>query len=68
MCNFLWTSIDTVQRGKCAAAWSTVQRPLPLGGLGIPDLKLMGMALRLRWLSPLERAVQPVADLELRNH
>jgi hypothetical protein len=39
-----------VQNGKCLVAWSRVQRPLALGGLGIPDLKCMGIALRLRWL------------------
>jgi hypothetical protein len=31
-------------------AWNLVQRPLCLGGLGIPDLKFMGMSLRLHWL------------------
>jgi hypothetical protein len=27
-----------------------VQRPLHLGRLGVPDLKLLGIALRVRWL------------------
>jgi hypothetical protein len=31
-------------------AWDKVQRPLVLGGLGIPDIKLMGHAIQLRWL------------------
>jgi hypothetical protein len=31
-------------------AWDKVQRPLELNRLGIHDLKLMGRALRLRWL------------------
>jgi hypothetical protein len=31
-------------------AWNQVQRPLAAGGLGIPNLELMGKALRLRWL------------------
>jgi hypothetical protein len=35
---------------KCSVAWNQVQRPLAAGGLGIPDLELMGKALRLRWL------------------
>jgi hypothetical protein len=46
----LWTGIEVVEGGKCLVAWSRVQRPLQLGGLGVPDLKLMGWALRLRWL------------------
>jgi hypothetical protein len=46
MRNFLWTSTDTVQKGKCAAAWSTVQKPLPLGGLGIPDFKKEDKAMK----------------------
>jgi hypothetical protein len=41
---------DIVQNGKCLVAWPRVQRPLHLGGLGISDLKLMGIALRARWL------------------
>jgi hypothetical protein len=47
---FLWTGNEAVQSGKCAVAWDYVQRPLALGSLGIPDLRLMGMSLRLRWL------------------
>jgi hypothetical protein len=50
MRSFLWTGSDTMQSGKCVVAWGSVQRPLSVGGLGIPDFKLMGLALRLRWL------------------
>jgi hypothetical protein len=46
----LMKAFDTVKAGKCLVAWSSVQRPRHLGGLGIPDLKLLGMTLRLRWL------------------
>jgi hypothetical protein len=35
---------------KCLVAWTRVQRPLHLGGLGIRDFNLLGRALRLRWL------------------
>lgn len=35
--------------GKCKVAWTTVCSPRDLGGLGIPDLRLLGFALRLRW-------------------
>lgn len=31
-------------------AWPTVCRPTDLGGLGIPDLRLTGIALQTRWL------------------
>lgn len=34
---FLWTGID-------------VQQPMHLGGLGVLDLQLMGIAMRVRWL------------------
>jgi hypothetical protein len=50
MRNFLWTGTDPVQRGRCAVAWNSIQRPLYLGGLCIPDLRVMGLVLRLRWL------------------
>jgi hypothetical protein len=50
MRRFLWTGTESVQGGKCAVAWNLVQRSTSLSGLGIPDLRLMGMSLRLRWL------------------
>jgi hypothetical protein len=50
MRGFLWTGSNTVQSGKCVVTWGYVQRPLSIGGLGIPYFKLMGLALRLRWL------------------
>jgi hypothetical protein len=31
-------------------AWRRVQRPLHLGGLGVLDLHLLGIALHVRWL------------------
>jgi hypothetical protein len=36
--------------GKCAVAWVNAAYPVQYGGLGIPNLQLMGFALRLRWL------------------
>jgi hypothetical protein len=50
MRSFLWTGTDPVQRGRCAVAWNSIQRPLYLRGLCIPDLRVMGLVLRLRWL------------------
>jgi hypothetical protein len=50
MTTFLWTSTDMVQARKCLVAWKRVQRPLQLGGLGVMDLDLLGIALHTRWL------------------
>jgi hypothetical protein len=46
----LWTGTEEVHNGKCIVAWNQIQRLLHLGGLGILDLKRMGMALCLQWL------------------
>jgi hypothetical protein len=47
---FLWSGTNVVQVGKCLVPWEKVQRPLHLGGLGVLDMKKMGMALWLHWL------------------
>ena len=47
---FLWKGRREVQGGCCLVAWEKVQRPLELGGLGIPNLEIMGWALQVRWL------------------
>jgi hypothetical protein len=36
--SFLWSGAEVKQSGKCIIAWSRVQRPLHLGGLGVLDL------------------------------
>jgi hypothetical protein len=46
---FIWSGSDTVGAGKCRVAWELVCRPKDLGGLGIIDLRRLGVALRLRW-------------------
>ena len=46
---FIWAGADTVSGGKCKVAWSAVCMPKDLGGLGLPDLSPLGVALRLRW-------------------
>ncbi|GJN34743.1 hypothetical protein PR202_gb23434 [Eleusine coracana subsp. coracana] len=46
---FIWTGTKTVSNGKCLVAWRKVCRPSDMGGLGIPDLNLLGFALRLQW-------------------
>ena len=47
---FFWQGSEKVHGGHCMVAWETVCRPVWYGGLGIPNLKIMGWALRLRWL------------------
>lgn len=47
---FLWCGKDGDVRGKCMVAWRTCTRPKELGGLGIPDLKLVNTAFEAKWL------------------
>jgi hypothetical protein len=47
---FLWSKSQVASGGKCAVAWVNTCCPKELGGLGIPNLQLMGMALRIHWL------------------
>jgi hypothetical protein len=47
---FLWKGTAVVSGDQCKLAWPRVCRPTELGGLGFPNLELMGYALRLRWL------------------
>lgn len=42
---FLWSGTDKVAGGSCKIAWL----PRCYGGLGIPDLRILEFALRLRW-------------------
>jgi hypothetical protein len=35
---------------KTLVTWTRVQRPLHLGGLGVIDMRLVGVTLRVRWL------------------
>lgn len=47
---FFWAGKDEVQGGQCLVAWKTICKPKSLGGLGVKDLRLQGLALRVRWL------------------
>jgi len=47
---FFWAGSDQSVRGRCMVAWKTCCRPNHLGGLGISDLRLTGIALQTRWL------------------
>ncbi|WVZ61528.1 hypothetical protein U9M48_011389 [Paspalum notatum var. saurae] len=46
---FLWLGSDMLVRGKAKVAWSSLCRPLVYGGLGVPNLSFLGLALRVRW-------------------
>lgn len=45
---FLWTGTESVSGGRCKLAWPIVCAPKEHGGLSIPDLRVLGYALRLR--------------------
>ncbi|WVZ79554.1 LOW QUALITY PROTEIN: hypothetical protein U9M48_027119 [Paspalum notatum var. saurae] len=47
--SFLWSGSDLLFRGKAKVAWLLVCRPRPFGGLGVPNLVYLGLALRIRW-------------------
>nr|ABA97942.1 retrotransposon protein, putative, LINE subclass [Oryza sativa Japonica Group] len=47
---FLWAGKAVANGGVCRVAWPRVCAPKEFGGLGIPDLERMGIALRSRWL------------------
>jgi hypothetical protein len=46
---FFWAGKKTVHGGQCLVAWDVICSPKRLGGLGIKDLRLHGIALRTRW-------------------
>nr|BAC99901.1 hypothetical protein [Oryza sativa Japonica Group] len=53
--------MDLVHGGQCRVSWTNVCHPKAFGGLGIPDLRLAGFALRVRWLW-LQRSGHPYWD------
>jgi hypothetical protein len=46
---FFWAGKTEANGGQCLVAWEVVCKPTSLGGLGIKNLKLQGLALRARW-------------------
>lgn len=46
---FFWSGKEKINGGNCLVAWTTVCRPTRLGGLGLRNLKMQALALRLRW-------------------
>ena len=49
MRGFLWKGRRDVKGGHCLVAWDKVATPKEVGGLGVPNLRLMNLALRSRW-------------------
>lgn len=49
MRSFFWVGKDKVNGGQCLVAWDTVCRPTCYGGLGVKNLQLHALALRVRW-------------------
>jgi hypothetical protein len=47
---FLWKGRKDVKGGHCLVAWDNVCAPKEWGGLGIPNIRMMNLALRTRWL------------------
>jgi hypothetical protein len=47
---FLWKGRRVVNSGHCLVAWEEVSAPKSFGGLGIPNLQLLNLALRCRWV------------------
>jgi hypothetical protein len=47
---FLWKGRKDVHGGRCLVAWDRVCMSKEFGGLGIPNLPKMNLALRTRWL------------------
>jgi hypothetical protein len=46
---FLWKGRREVKGDHCLVAWDKVASPKLLDGLGIPNLKLLNLALRCKW-------------------
>lgn len=47
---FLWCETEVASRGTCVVVWVNSCVPNEMGGLNNPNLGLIGMALRMRWL------------------
>lgn len=47
---FLWCGKAEAGGGKCAVAWEALCRPRWAGGLGVPNLRWMNVALQTKWL------------------
>jgi hypothetical protein len=46
---FFWVGKKRANGGQCLVAWDNISKPKRYGGLGVKDLRLQGLALRVRW-------------------
>jgi hypothetical protein len=46
---FFWAGKDEVHGGQCLVAWRSICKTKEFGGLGVKDLRLQGLAPRVRW-------------------
>lgn len=61
---FFWAGADSSDKGKCQVSTEVVCSPKEHGGLDIPNFRLTGYALQLRWLW-LQRTAEERAWAEL---
>lgn len=62
---FFWKGLESVHGGQCLVAWHKICRPVEYGGLGVLNLKLLGYALRIRWLWLQKRRIGCWTGLQL---
>jgi hypothetical protein len=46
---FFWAAEREVNGGQCLVSWEMICQPKCYGGLGVENLRLQGLALRVRW-------------------
>ena len=46
---FFWKGKEKVSGGHCQVTWNSICRPTQFGGLGVKNLQLQALALRVRW-------------------
>lgn len=46
---FFWTAKDKANGGQCLVAWNNICKPVGYGGLGVKNLQIQALALRVRW-------------------
>jgi hypothetical protein len=49
MCAFFWDGKDKVHGGQCLVLWDYICMSYKYGVLGVKDLRLHGLALRVMW-------------------
>jgi hypothetical protein len=46
---FFWAGKERANGGQCLVAWNQICKPHVFGGLRVKNLRLQGLALRIRW-------------------